>query len=181
MRYNLAPAFGGQALYADLIHDLDHAGLVAYATDLYRQVAEIVAGVPDAAVTRVAHDAAAEGEAGWTLGHLIVHANASAEEGCAVGSSLARGVPFDGRSRYEVPWETVQTTPQLHERVAEGRRICLAFLQTWPDAPHPDLTIIRIPQLGPMNAVQVCALGLIHLDGHLDQLREVVRQATHEA
>ncbi|MDQ2809173.1 MAG: DinB family protein [Chloroflexota bacterium] len=178
MRYNLALAFSGQAAYADLIADLDHAGLVAYATDLYRQVAEIVAGVDDAAVTRVAQDAAAaEGEAGWTLGHLIVHANASAEEGCAVGSSLARGVPFEGRSRYEVPWETVQTARQLHERVAEGRRICLAFLQTWPDAPHLDLTITRIPQFGPLNAIQVCALGLIHLDGHLDQLREVVRQA----
>ncbi len=178
MRYNIALAFSGQTAYADLIADLDHAGLVAYATDLYRQVAEIVADVHDAAVTRVAQDAAAaEGEAGWTLGHLIVHANASAEEGCAVGSSLARGVPFEGRSRYEVPWETVQTARQLHERVAEGRRICLAFLQTWPDAPHLDLTITRIPQLGPLNAIQACALGLIHLDGHLDQLREIVRQA----
>lgn len=43
----------------------------------------------------------------WNLGHVIVHTMASAEESAALAAELARGVEYHGRSRYEVPWETV--------------------------------------------------------------------------
>src|SRR5512144_1822834 len=43
----------------------------------------------------------------WTLGHVIVHTTASAEESAALAAELARGVEFHGRSRSEVPWHTV--------------------------------------------------------------------------
>ena len=35
----------------------------------------------------------------WTLGHVIVHTTASAEEAAFIAAELARGVPFHGRSR----------------------------------------------------------------------------------
>lgn len=54
--------------------------------------------------------------------------------------------------------------------------MCSAFLSAWPDAPHLDETVAPVPQLGPMNAVGLYALGLAHAQGHLDQLREIVRQ-----
>ena len=62
----------------------------------------------DADVTLVpqdpeAHDPFAEDEAdvdlAWTLGHVIVHTTASAEEAAALAAELARGVEYHGRSR----------------------------------------------------------------------------------
>jgi len=48
----------------------------------------------------------------WTLGHVIVHTTASAEESAALAAELARGVEYHGRSRSEVPWQTVKTLAQ---------------------------------------------------------------------
>jgi hypothetical protein len=45
----------------------------------------------------------------WTLGHVIVHTTASAEESAFLAAELARGVEMRaGRSRNEVPWQTVR-------------------------------------------------------------------------
>src|ERR1700694_2536019 len=53
----------------------------------------------------------------WTLGHVVVHATASSEESAALALTLARGLPVDGRSRYEVPWEGVRTVAFIRGRV----------------------------------------------------------------
>jgi hypothetical protein len=113
---------------------------------------------------------------GWTLGHVIVHATASSEEAAATASALARGVRVEGRSRYETPWETVTSVAQLRQRLEESRRMRKAFLQTWPDEPHLD-NKQEIPNFGTFNAISRFVLGLFHEDLHLEQLREIVRQA----
>src|SRR6476469_1607739 len=72
----------------------------------------------------------------WTLGHVIVHTTASAEESAVLAADLARGVEFHGRSRSEVPWETVTTIAQCRARLEESRRMRLASLDMWPDQPY---------------------------------------------
>jgi hypothetical protein len=52
---------------------------------------------------------------------------------------------------YEVPSESMTTAEQVRARVREIRRTCLAFLDAWPDQPHLETTVIRIP---------VCSNGL---------------------
>jgi hypothetical protein len=47
--------------------------------------------------------------AAWTLGHLLVHMSATAEESAALAAELARGVVYHGRSRREVPWQGMTT------------------------------------------------------------------------
>src|SRR5262252_1647251 len=56
---------------------------------------------PDARDTYAANPA--DANLAWTLGHVVVHACASAEEYAFVGAELARGVEYHGRSRVEVP------------------------------------------------------------------------------
>ena len=76
-------------------------------------LAALLDGLVDADVTFVPDDPDARDDAAadpadralaWTLGHVIVHTTASAEEYAAVATELARGVPFHGRPRYETPW-----------------------------------------------------------------------------
>src|SRR5260221_7605198 len=74
----------------------------------------------------------------WTLGHVVVHATASSEESAALALTLARGLPVDGRSRYEVPWEGVHAAAFIRERIEESRRMRLAMLAACPDQPHLD-------------------------------------------
>ena len=113
----------------------------------------------------------------WTLGHVIVHATASSEESAALALTLARGLTVEGRSRYEVPWETVQTSAQIHHRLEESRRMRKAMLDAWPDEPHLDVTYTPYPRLGPINAISRFIFGLYHDNDHVEQLREIMRQA----
>src|SRR5690606_14975610 len=72
----------------------------------------------------------------WTLGHVIVHTTASAEESAAIAAELARGVPIEGhRSRSERPWQEMTTIDQCRQRLEESRRMRLASLGMWPDTP----------------------------------------------
>ena len=112
---------------------------------------------------------------GWTLGHVIVHATASSEECCAQAAELARGVAVCGRSRYEVPWEQIQTVGDARKRLDESRRIRLAYLAAWPDDPNLDLTYT--PYKGPHNCVVRVLAGLFHGESHLEQMQEIIRQA----
>ena len=123
------------------------------------------------------HDQRAGGGA-WTIGHIIAHLTATSEESASLASALARGVEFadDLRLRSEVAWETLQTAAQVNAHLAESQRMCLAFLETWPDAPNLTRTATLIPQFGPMNAVGRYMLGLFHANMHLAQLREIMRQ-----
>lgn len=114
----------------------------------------------------------------WTLGHVIVHITASSEESAAIAAELARGVPHrGGRSRAEVPWETVTTIAQCRARLEESRRMRLASLDMWPDAPDMENSYAWREGLDPFNAPTRFCLGFAHDDDHLAQIREVVRQA----
>jgi len=128
-----------------------------------------------------AHDAAAADEAdlnlAWTLGHVIVHATASGEEYGVTGMNLARGVPFQGRPRYEIPWQEVTTIAQCRDRLTESRRMRLAILDVFPDEPHLDNTYQPNPNADPINAKAAFLRGLSHDDAHQEQIREIVRQA----
>ncbi len=113
----------------------------------------------------------------WTLGHVIVHTTASAEEAAFLAAELARGVPNHGRSRYEVPWQTITTIAQCRQRLEASRRMRLASLDLWPDPPHLEVTHTPFPFGSPLNAIAYFVLGLWHDDEHLGQIREIVRQA----
>ena len=122
-----------------------------------------------------------EEEIGWNLGHLIAHVTASSEEGAALGSLLARGIPASERPRYETPWRDVTTVAQVRQRLVESRRMRNAYLQTWPDAPL--LNIVRdvserfTARFGEMNAPAAFLFALSHEVGHYEQIAEVKRQA----
>jgi len=118
-----------------------------------------------------------EASAAWTLGHVIAHLTASAEESAVLAAELARGVPHHGRSRREVPWQEFATVAQCRARLEESRRICVASLSMWPD--RPDLANTYVPWDGaaPMGAIARYLLGLSHAAGHVEQVRDIVAQA----
>jgi DinB superfamily len=113
----------------------------------------------------------------WTLGHVAVHTTASSEESAALALTLARGLTPDGRSRYEVPWQSVQTIAQVRHRFEESRRMRLSMLDAWPDEPHLEVTYSISPRFGSFNATTRFLMGLYHDDDHVGQLREIMRQA----
>ena len=170
---------------ADLVADLTLDDLAGATDTSIAQIEEILAEATDADVVFVPEDPAADDPAAadpadrdlaWNLGHLVVHVTASAEESAALAQELARGVPFHGRSRWEVPWKTVTTIEQCRRRLADSRRIRLASLQMWPASPpsevDPDPAIPTWQQ-----ARERFARGLSHEDAHVDQIRNVVKQA----
>lgn len=176
---NFAAVREGRTSYADLTRDLTPADLPNLLGELYDTIESIVGDATDQAVTFVPRDPHLEDETkeAYTLGHVIVHLTAGCEETSMLGLTLARGVPVEGRSRYETPWETMKTAAQLRQRLVESRRMCLSMRGAWPDEPHLDLTHTIIPQFGPLTAVGVTLMGPFHADNHLEQLRETMRQA----
>jgi hypothetical protein len=130
-----------------------------------------------------AHDPYAADEAdtrlAWTLGHVIVHTTASAEESAALAAELARGVAYHGRSRSELDWQTISTITQCRQRLEESRRMRLVSLDMWPDQPHLDNTYDPFGGQE-INAIARFVWGLKHDDDHLGQIAEIARQA-HEA
>lgn len=115
----------------------------------------------------------------WTLGHVIVHATASAEEAAFIAAEMARGVTPHGRSRYETPWQTVTTVAQCRHRLEESRRMRLASLDVWPDQPHLELLYgpTSGSQFQPYHCIQRFVMGLMHDDAHIGQITETARQA----
>jgi hypothetical protein len=112
----------------------------------------------------------------WTLGHVIVHTTASAEESAALALTLARGLVVEGRSRYEVPWEEVHTADFLRHRIQESRRMRLATLDAWPDEPHLETTYEPYAGRGGYNAIARFLGGLSHDDSHVGQIRSIMVQ-----
>ena len=148
-------------------------GMIADTTD-----ADVTLELPDPDANDPAAANASETELPWTLGHVIVHATASSEEGAAIAAELERGVAGrGGRSRSEVPWDTISTVAQCPARLEESRRMRLASLDMWPDQPQLNNTVEPWPGAGPMNAVARFALGLSHDDSHLAQLSRLARDA----
>lgn len=174
---------------SELTADLTPTDLHDLTNELYDTIFEIIADATDADVIFTpedpdAYDAGAATEAEihmpWTLGHVIVHLTASAEEAAFLAAELARGVEWHGRSRYETPWQTITTIDQCQQRLAESRRICLASLQLWPDAPHLDNYYQRHEGGQKINALAYYTSGLMHAEGHLKQLRDIMNQSQQQ-
>lgn len=146
-------------------------GLVAGCTD-----ADVVFGPDDPEAEDTYASDPDEVALAWTLGHVIVHTTASSEEAAFLAAELARGVPHrEGRSRYEVPWQTVTTIEQCRQRLEESRRMRLASLDLWPDPAHLD-NLFTTRSGARYNAVVRFVFGLAHDDSHLGQIAEIVRQ-----
>ena len=171
---------------ADLVAGLTRDDLRSLTNEMVNAMLRMIADCVDADVTFVPVDpdandqwAATEEEIklAWTLGHVVVHTTASAEEAAALAAELARGVPLHGRSRYETPWQTVTTIAQCRQRLEESRRMRLASLDVWPDEPHLDNVCEAWPDGPQVNAIGRFVLGLMHDDSHLGQIADIVRQA----
>jgi len=169
----------------EIANGLTKADLYTLTDEMIDSMQSIIADAVDEDVVFVPDDPEANDTFGkpedkdlaWTLGHVIVHATASSEEAAALALTLARGLTVEGRSRYEVPWETVQTFAQIRHRLEESRRMRKAMLDAWPDEPHLDVTYTPYPRLGPINAISRFIFGLYHDNDHLGQLQEIMRQA----
>ncbi len=147
----------------ELIRDCEDA-------DITLEVPDPEANDPEAATTD-------EVSLPWTLGHVIVHTTASSEESAFLAAELARGVPFHGRSRSEVPWRNVTTVEQCRHRLEESRRMRLATLDVWPDEPHLDNTYTPREDRPPINCVRRFLNGLRHDESHLGQIERLVRES----
>jgi len=175
----------GSQSFADVAATLTKTDLYQLTDEMIDTMEAIVAEATDEDVVFVPVDPQAKDTFGkpedqdlaWTLGHVVVHATASSEESAALALTLARGLPVEGRSRYETPWESVTTIAKVRQRFEESRRMRKSLLDAWPDEPHLEMTYSPWPQAGDLNAIARFILGLSHDTSHLDQLREIVRQA----
>lgn len=156
--------------------DVAASDLRGMTADIYDRVDDLIGGPTDAEIVFIPADPAEDGAPGWNLAHVVVHFTAGLEENAAQGCTLARGAEITGRPRFETPWETVTTTAQVRQRLAESRRMSMAFLDAWPDQPQLD-NVHDHPVFGASNAVAYHVLGLVHARGHLAQVEEIVRQA----
>ena len=104
---------------SQLVENLQIGDLNKLTNQMINEMFSLIADCDDADAVFVpedsdAHDPAAatqeELKMPWTLGHVIVHVTASSEEAAAIAAELARGVPHrGGRSRSEVPWQSIGT------------------------------------------------------------------------
>lgn len=171
---------------SELASGLTKDDLRALTNEMVDAVQSLIKDCTDADVTFTPVDPTAKDDAAatdaerniaWGLGHVIVHITASSEEAAFLAAELARGVPNHGRSRYETHWEMVTTMQQCRDRLEESRRMRLATLDVWPDQPHVEITFEPYPTAGQRNCFAQYIGGLSHEDSHLEQIREVVRQA----
>ena len=185
--FDFTPVILKQAKLSELTTNLTVNDLRQYTNEMINTMLDLIAACTDAAVTFEPIDpqandkyAATEAEAhlAWTLGHLIVHVTASAEESAFLAAELARGVAFHGRSRYEVSWQSVASIAQCRDRLEESRHMRLASVEMWPTPPHRD-NVYEVPgwSSGPINCVTRFMLGLAHDNAHLDQIKDVVQQS----
>lgn len=183
---DFTPVFEREKSLAALADGLTPDDLRDLTNEMIDAMLALIADCSDADVVFVPDDpdafdseAATEEEEhmAWTLGHVIVHTTASSEEYAALAAEQARGILKRERSRWEVPWRTVTTIEQCRHRLEESRRMRLASLDMWPDAPHLDLTYQPRPNMDPVNAITRFVAGLGHDTAHLKQIEEIVRQA----
>ena len=169
-----------------LVEHTSRDDLAQHTNQMIDYMLKEIAGASNADVTFVPSDPEAndkfaanpdEVNLSWTLGHVIVHATASAEESAFLAAELARGVPYrGGRSRFEVPWQTVTTIAQCRARLEESRQMRLASLDLWPNPPDLTNSYTRDGQPDPINAVMRFVVGLQHDDSHLEQIKNIVAQ-----
>ena len=185
--FDFTPVIQKQAKLSELTTNLTIDDLRQYTNEMIDTMLDLIAVCSDADVTfqpidPQADDKYAANEAdvhlAWTLGHVIVHVTASAEESAFLAAELARGVAFHGRSRSEIPWQTVTSIAQCRNRLEESRRMRLASLELWPTPPHLDNSY-EVPgwPTGPINGMTRFMLGLSHDNAHLAQIKDIVRQS----
>jgi DinB superfamily len=176
---DFSPVFTRQKFVSEVIAGITAADLPALTTEIYDAFDSRLEGLTDTEATFVAQDPTEDDpEAeGWNVAHVIVHLTAGLEEWAAVGATLARGVEVTGRSRYETPWEAITTAEQVHQRMAESRRISFGYLSVWPDEPHLDTLQSLVNFFGSQNAVASHLNGYMHATMHLTHIGEIRRQA----
>ncbi len=183
---NFNPVLARQISFNELVAGLTIEDLRELTNGMVDTMLDLIADCVDADVTFEPEDPEAEdryatddAEANlpWTLGHVIVHTTASSEEAAALAAELARGVAWHGRSRSEVPWQTITTIAQCRHRLEESRRMRLASLDMWPDKPYLDNRHMPYRFVGKLNAIGYFVTGLFHDDSHLAQIRNIVAQA----
>jgi hypothetical protein len=183
---NFQAVRNGEITFADLVADLTIDDLRDLTNELAGTMLRMTANCVDADVVFEPLDAQAddpfaatpeEVHMAWNLGHVIVHTTASAEESAAVAAELARGVEYRGRSRYEVPWQKMQTIAGCRQRLEESRRMGLASLGMWPAEPRLDNAYEIWSDRPKVNAIGRYVLGLMHAEDHWGQIEEIVRQA----
>lgn len=187
MTINFAAYHNKQKTLSEMSAGLGIADLHRLLDEQYDYIEAQLEGLNDAEVTYIpldpeAYDPYAADEAeiklAWTLGHVIVHLSASAEEATAQATNLARGVKVRGRSRYETPWQSVKSASQVLKRLAESRRMQHALLEAWPTEPDLELTYTpAYPGAQPRNAIGYFISGLAHSDSHLKQIENILTQA----
>ncbi len=188
MLIDFQPVFKKEKTLIDLANEYSQADLGAALNSYIDFTLRIINDVSDeqAAYIPVDPDAddphaatEADRHVGWSLIHLVMHVTATVEEAAAFSSILARGIPIGGRLRTERNWREVTTCAEALAQLEECRRMCLAYLATWPD--QPDLTTRRImPEdfkwPGP-NAMVSFLAGLMHWHKHIEQFQRVAEQA----
>lgn len=187
---DFAPVRNKEKTMLQFVTNLRVNDLRALTNEMVDRQLDLIRDATDADVTFVPSDPTANdtfavdpGEANlpWTLGHVIVHTTASAEEAAYMSVELARGAPYrGGRSRYETHWTTAKSIAQMRQRLEESRRMRLAALDMWPQEPHLDNLYRPRPELPEGNCVSRFVGGLLHDDSHLAQIAEIVRQAKND-
>lgn len=183
---DFSPLRNHEQTIQEFAHGFSHKNLIAETAEMVGLERAIVADATDHDVVFVPDDPEANDtfagsdqdvKLAWTLAHVVVHATASSEESCAIALNLARGVKVEGRSRFEVPWESVTSAAQMNARLDESLRMRIAMLEAWPGQPDLENSYTPYPRQGPINAVARVLFGLSHDASHIEQLREIVRQA----
>ncbi len=193
MLINFQPVYNKEKTLGDLASQYSNADLHAALNSYVDFTIQIINSVSDEQALYIPPDpdandpyatTEAEHHVGWSLVHLVMHVTASAEEAAAFSSILARGIAIGGRLRSERDWRQVTTCAEAVARLEECRRMCLAYLGTWPD--QPDLTTVRImPEnmswMKPNAPIQFLA-GLMHWQAHVEQFQQVAEHAhSHDA
>jgi len=182
---DFTPVRNKEMSYAELVADLTVSDLRDLTNEIIDYQLAMITDCTDADVVFEPHDPNADDpyakddadrDLAWNLGHLIVHVTASSEESAALAAEMARGVVRDGRSRSEVPWQTVTTIAQCRARLEESRRMRLASLGMWPDEPHLD-NVKMHERVGKIDPYVRFVFGLSHDQGHLAQIEDVIAQA----
>ncbi len=184
MLINFQPVYNKEKTLGDLASEYSNADLCRALNSYVDFTIQIISSVSDEQAIHIPSDpdandpyatTEAERHLGWSLVHLVMHVTASAEEAAAFSSILARGIALGGRLRSEQDWRQVTTCAQAVARLEECRRMCLAYLATWPD--QPDLITVRImPEnaswMKPNAPISFLA-GLMHWHKHIEQFQKV--------
>jgi len=176
---DVTPVLAGHITIEDYAEGITTADLPAITDAIYDLLTDVAGRASEADIAfSPADEMATDGsETGWRIAHVVCHVTAGIEESAALASTLARGVEVVGRSRFETPWASLRSPGQLRHRVAESRRMTMAFLQSWPDEPDLVTTETPVPRFGPLNAVHRHMLGMIHAESHRAQMTGILDQA----